>query len=436
MATTTSSAPASVSPATRELPSFHTIGVGAGPANLSLAALHESATDERIALFDKQPGPTWHDTLLHSGVRMQTSWLKDLVSIVDPTHKLTFLNYLVTSGRLFALLHAQFDFIPRREYMNYLAWASAQIEHIHYGVTVDRISLADDGFVVHSGDRPLARSEHVVVGVGTRPSIPAGLDGLPRERAFLADDLRLHLGDLARDANAPVAVVGGGQTGLECVVNLMNAGMTDIRWLGRRQWFPTIDDSPAANEFYRPAHQRFLQSLPRETRRQLVVEQNPTAEATTPGALRGLYQANYDRMLELGHFPASLLPGRDVMSGEMQGDQLVLRCSTTHGIEQHRVQHAVIATGRETVDVPFDEDLRARIEVDEDGEMIVDRDYSVRWAGRNGHRIYALNRGRMSHGIPDANLTLLPVRSAIVLNSMFGRPLFEINDELSPISWS
>jgi lysine N6-hydroxylase len=436
MATTTSSAIAGASPRMRELPAFHTIGIGAGPANLSLAALHESATDERIALFDKQPGPTWHDTLLHSGVRMQTSWLKDLVSIVDPTHKLTFLNYLVTSGRLFALLHAQFDFIPRREYMNYLAWASAQIQNIHYGVAIDRISLAGDGFVVHSGDRPLARSEHVVVGVGTRPSIPAGLDGLPRERAFLADDLRLHLGDLARDANAPVAVVGGGQTGLECVVNLMHAGMTDIRWLGRRQWFPTIDDSPAANEFYRPAHQRFLQSLPRETRRRLVVEQNPTAEATTPGALRGLYQANYDRMLELGHFPASLLPGRDVMSGELQGDELVLRCSTTQGIEQHRVRHAVIATGRETVDVPFDEDLRARIETDEDGEMIVDRDYSVRWAGRNGHRIYALNRGRMSHGIPDANLTLLPVRSAIVLNSMFGRPLFEINDELSPISWS
>lgn len=436
MPATTISAPASGSPATRDLPSFHTIGVGAGPANLSLAALHESATDERIALFDKQPGPTWHDTLLHSGVRMQTSWLKDLVSIVDPTHKLTFLNYLVSTGRLFALLHAQFDFIPRREYMNYLAWASEQIDNIHYGVTIDRISLADDGFVVHSGDRPLARSEHVVVRVGTRPCMPAGLDGLPGERVFLADDLRLRIDDLALDASAPVAVVGGGQTGLECVLSLMHAGMTDILWLGRRQWFQTIDDSPVANEFYRPAHQRFLQDLPRATRRRLVIEQNPTAEATTPGALRALYHANYDRMLELGRFPASLLPGRDVMSGEMEGSQLVLNCSTNQGVEQHRVRHAVIATGRETVEVPFDADLRGRIETDDDGEMVVDHDYSVRWAGRNAHRIYALNRGRMSHGIPDANLTLLPVRSAIVLNSMFGRALFQINDDICPISWS
>jgi lysine N6-hydroxylase len=427
---------ASVSHAQRELPTFHTIGVGAGPANLSLAALHRSATGERIALFDKAPGPGWHDTLLHSGARMQTSWIKDLVSIVDPTHALTFMNYLVSTGRLFALLNAQFDFIPRHEYMQYLKWAAEQIDDIHYGVTIDAISLAEDGFVVSSKGQAIARSEHVVVGVGTRSAMPAGLAGLPRERAFLADELFLRLDGLATDRDAPVAVVGGGQTGLECVMNLLAAGMTDIRWLGRRQWFQTIDDSPVANEFYRPAHQRFLQDLPRATRRRLVTEQNPTGDALTPGALRGLYQANYDRMLELGHFPATLLPGRDVMHGDVDGDELTLQCSTNQGVECHRVAHAVIAVGRETVPVPFDDDLRARIETDEDGELIVDRDYSVRWAGRDGHRIYAMNRGRMSHGIPDANLTLLPVRSAIVLNSMLGREVFQVHDDVCPISWA
>lgn len=419
-----------------ELPSFHTVGIGAGPANLSLAALHRSATGERIALFDRQAGPSWHDTLLHSGARMQTSWLKDLVSIVDPMHELTFLNYLVSSGRLFALLNAQYDFIPRREYMRYLAWASERLDDIHYGVEIDRISLTADGFVVSSGGRPVARSQHVAVGVGTRSSMPAGLAGLPRERAFLADDLHHRIGDLARAPGAAVAVVGGGQTGLECVLQLLQAGMTDVRWLGRRQWFQTIDDSPVANEFYRPAHQRFLQELPRATRRRLITEQNPTGDALTPGALRVLYQANYDGMLERGHYPASLLPGRDVVGGELRADELELVCVTVGGEERQRVRHAVIATGRETVEVPFDEELQARIETDADAEMLVDRDYSVRFAGRDGHRIYALNRGRMSHGIPDANLTLLPVRSAIVLNSMLGRERFSVRDDVCPIAWS
>ncbi len=187
MATTTSRA-ASATESTGPLPFFHTIGIGAGPANLSLAALHESATDERIALFDKQPGPSWHDTLLHTGVRMQTSWLKDLVSIIDPTHKLSFLNYLVSSGRLFALLHAQFDFIPRREYMNYLTWASAQIENIHYGVTIDRVSLADDGFVVYSQRPPagtlgaLGRRRRNATLLPARVRGPARRPRLPRRR--------------------------------------------------------------------------------------------------------------------------------------------------------------------------------------------------------------------------------------------------------------
>jgi lysine N6-hydroxylase len=419
-----------------ELPFYRAVGIGAGPANLSLAALYQSSTSEQIALFDKQCGPTWHASLLHSGVRMQTSWLKDLVSLVDPTHKLSFLNYLVSTGRLFALLNAQFDFIPRREYMNYLDWASKQINNIHYGVTIERISFTDAGFVVHTEGRPVARAEHLVIGVGTRPIMPEGLVGLPADRAFIADRLALRIDQMSVDKQEPVAVVGGGQTGMECVLKLLHAGFTDIRWLGRRQWFQTIDDSPVANEFYRPAHRKFLQGLSRTTRRRLIEEQNPTGDAITPGALRVLYQANYGGMLELGWFPAALLPGRDVTTGVLDRDDIVLHCAASEGKEEHRVKYVVVAAGRETVDVPFDDDLRQRIDTDETGEMIIEEDYSVRWTGRNGHRIYALNRGRMSHGISDANLTLLPVRSAIVINSMFDRQLFDVRDELCPISWS
>ncbi len=415
-------------------PWYHTVGIGAGPASLSLAALYP-ATEGGIALFDKQPGPTWHADLLHPGVRMQTSWLKDLVSLVDPTHKLSFLNYLVSTGRLFALLNAQFDFIPRREYMNYLVWSSQQIDNLHYGVTIDRVSFDGDGFVVHSLGRPVARSQHLVVGVGTRPVNPPGLAWLPPERAMIADHLGRNLAAMSHHLDAPVAVVGGGQTGIEAVLRLLHAGFTDIRWLGRRQWFMTIDDSPVANEFYRPAHQQFLQDLSRTSRRRLVEEQNPTGDALTPGVLRVLYQANYDRMLELGRFPVTLLPGRDVTTGAIEGDDLVLKCVTTEGKEEQRVRHVVVAVGREAVDVPFDDDLDARIAVDEAGEMILEPDYSLRWNGGGDHRIYALNRARMSHGVPDANLTLLPIRAAIVLNSMFGRQLFEVRDDLCPISW-
>jgi len=152
-----------------EVPWFHTVGIGAGPANLSLAALFEAVAPHRIALFDRQPGPAWHPDLLFPGVRMQTSWLKDLVCLVEPCHRLTFLNYLVSTGRLFALLNSQYGVIPREEYARYLAWAGEQLEDVHYGTAVDRVSF-DDGFHLHSGSRPLARSDHLVLGIGSVPA--------------------------------------------------------------------------------------------------------------------------------------------------------------------------------------------------------------------------------------------------------------------------
>jgi lysine N6-hydroxylase len=417
-----------------ELPYYHTVGIGAGPANLSLAALFESSTAERIALFDSQPGPSWHNRLLHSGVRMQTSWLKDLVSLVAPRHELTFLNYLVTTGRMYALLNAQFDVIPRQEYVRYLTWAAERLRNVCYGVTVDRISF-DDGFIVYAGGRALARSEHLVIGMGSAPVIPDALAGLPPERSFIADELAERLDAMKTDLDAPVAVVGGGQTGIEATMRLLSQGFTNINWFGRRLWFDTIDDSPAANDVYRPAHLTALQRLSPMTRRQVIERLNPTGDALTPGAMRALYQANYDGMLELGRFPVTLFPARDVVAGRVEGDDIVLRCQTPEKPQEHHTRYVVVATGRRNAQVPFDDDLQDRVEVGEDGELMVEPDYSVRWKGMNGHQIYALNRARLNLGLTDANLTLLPVRAAIVLNSMFGRELFQIHDDLCPVNW-
>ena len=418
-----------------EIRYYHTVGVGAGPANLSLAALFQDSTEEEIALFDRQSGPYWHNRLLHSGVRMQTSWLKDLVSLVSPRHELTFLNYLVSTGRVYSLMNAQFDVIPRLEYVRYLAWAAGKLKNVHYGVDVERITFGEDGFRLYSAGRPVARSENLVIGIGSAPVIPDGFAGLPPERAFIADDLAERLDAMSDRPDAPVAVVGGGQTGIEAVLKLLRQGFTNIRWFGRRLWFDTIDDSPNANDVYRPAHVEALQRLSPPTRRHIIERLNPTGDALTPGAMRTLYQANYDGMLELGKFPVVLYPGRDVKNGVLDGDEIVLCARTPEKTEEQRVRYAVIATGRRNVDVPFDDELRERVEFGDDGELVIEPDYSVRWKGTNGHKMYALNRARYNQGLTDANLTLLPVRAAIVLNSLFGREMFQIRDELCPVNW-
>jgi lysine N6-hydroxylase len=419
-----------------DVPFYTAVGIGAGPANLSLAALFPAAAPAEIALFDRQPGPAWHPALLHPGVTMQTSWMKDLVSLVDPTHPLTFMNYLVTTGRLYNLLNAQFSTIPRLEYVKYLEWAAAQLPRLHWGVGVDQVTYADDsGFTLWAGADPVARGQHLVLGVGTEPYLPPDLAHLPEDQVCVPDDLAARLPGFT-DRSAPVAVVGGGQTGAECVLELLAQGFTDIRWFGRRPWFQPMDDSPPANEFYRPAHGAHLQQLPRAGRSALIEGQTLTGDAISPGTIHAIYQANYRGELTLGRFPVTMYPGRDVTDGKAAADgTLVLHAIGNDLPETHEVRYAVLATGRRPRPAPFDLDLHERVETDDAGGMIVDADYSVRWKGSGDSRIYALNRARLSHGIPDANLTLLPVRAALVLNSIADRQLLTVKDDALPVRW-
>jgi lysine N6-hydroxylase len=417
-----------------DVPRFHLAGIGAGPANLSLAALFETASPLPMALFEQQSQPSWHRGLLYSGVQMQTSWLRDLVSLVEPGHRLTFLQYLVSTGRVWAFLNAQYQSIPRLEYVQYLSWASEQLSHLYYGTPVSRVSF-DDGFWLYDGDRPLARSEHLVLGQGTAPYVPESFQDVDPDRMVVADDLRDWLDRTDPPRRASVAVVGGGQTGAECVLELLGQRYQDIRWFGRRPWFAPLDDSPGANEFYRPAYARFLQQLPMDTRRDLVTRQVLTSDAITPGTIRTLYQVNYEQMLLTGSFPIKLFPGRDVVRAEPDGEGLRLTCLAQGGQEVHHADRLVVAAGRQPSPLPFDSELLGMVELDEHGDPVVDTNLMVSFKGGDDHRIYAQGRVRYSHGLSYANLSLLPVRSAIILNSLFDREIFVVRDECLSTIW-
>lgn len=417
------------------VPCYHSIGVGAGPANLSLAALFESVAPDRIALFDGRHAPGWHDGLLHVGTRMQSSWIKDLVSLVDPTHRLSFLNYLVTSGRVYTFLSAQYEEIPRLEYARYLAWASGRLAHMYYDTPIDRISF-DDGFAVYSGDRLLARSDHLVLGLGTRPRRPAAFRGLDDTHVVIAEQLRGRAESLASDPDARVAVVGGGQTGAECVLELLRIGVRDIWWFGRRPWFATHDDSPAANDFYRPAYTRYFPQLSVEARRLLAEQQVLTSDGITDSTLRTIYQLNYEELLRTEHSPVTMLPGCDVFRAKARDGELELTCAASGGTATYRARCAILATGYEPAPLPFDDELSALIEHDDCGQPIVGSDFAIRWSGGRDHRLFAQNRASHVHGLADRNLSLLAPRSATIINALFEREVFAVRDDCSSMVWS
>jgi lysine N6-hydroxylase len=365
---------------------------------------------------------------------MQTGWLKDLVCLVDPSHRMSFLSYLVRTRRVFTFLSAQYSEIPRLEYVRYLEWAAQQLADVHFGTRVDCVSF-DNGFSLYSDGRLLVTSDHLVLGIGSCPRVPPCLDGLDDTRMAVADYLLSRLETLELDPGEPVAVVGGGQTGAECALELQRRGFTDIRWFGRRPWFAPLDDSPSANEMYRPAYGEFLNRLPNELKRDLVTEQVLTSDGISASTLRALFQGNYEDLLRTGRAPITMLPGRRVTGGEPHGSGAKMSCAGPHGQESHDVRFVVVATGRMPAPLPFDEQLQEMIDTDGHGDVVVEADYSVRWKGQDRHKIFAQNRARFIHGLPDANLSLLPTRSALIINSLFGREVFEVADDSGTTVW-
>ncbi|MGH3660958.1 MAG: SidA/IucD/PvdA family monooxygenase [Micromonosporaceae bacterium] len=415
---------------------YDTVGIGAGPSNLSLAALFPALSPREIALFDAQPGPAWHSGLLHPGVRMQTGWVKDLVSMLDPTHPLSFLNYLVTTGRIYGLLGAGYETIPRLEYTQYLAWAAGQIPRLFYNTPIDQVSFDDGRLYCHSRGEIAASCDHLVLGMGTVPVVPDFCSDLDSDRLILADLLDQQMPQ-QMDPETPVIVVGSGQTSAECVGALLNRGCRNIKWVGRRTWYGPLEDSPTANDLYRPAYHEFFVNLPHEARRRLVGGQILTSDGITPGTLTGLYQANYEARLRYGNFPVTLMPGRNVVGARMVDGEAELRCVGVSGDEEAlRSQYVVLAAGRRATPPPFDEELSELIEWDEHGEPVIERDFSIMWKHADHHKIFVLNRGRYVQGLIDSNLSILPIRSAILINSLAERTVFKFQDQYVSTTWA
>ena len=81
------------------------VAVGAGPANLSLAALTAAARERghaslSSAFLERNTWVRWHSGQMFPGTLMQTEFYRDLVTPIDPTSRFTFLNYLKSQGRI------------------------------------------------------------------------------------------------------------------------------------------------------------------------------------------------------------------------------------------------------------------------------------------------------------------------------------------------
>ncbi|WP_168711357.1 SidA/IucD/PvdA family monooxygenase [Streptomyces sp. RKND-216] len=418
--------------------SFDLVGIGVGPSNLSLAALAEPVEGLRAGFLESKPRFRWHPGLMLPDAWLQVSYLKDLVTLVDPTSRFSFLNFLSEQGRIFRALVANGMSCSRQEFEQYYQWAAEGLPDIHWQSRVKSVSVVGDRFEVVCDSGLTATARSLVLGSGREPYLPPFAAAFHGSRVLHGSELLSVRPDLA---GRRVMVVGAGQSGAEVVNYLLSedaATPAELTWVSSRVGFLPIDDSPFSNEWFAPSYVDYFHSLPAGRRADLLGRQRLASDGVSESLLRKIYQRLY-RLdhLEGGTLSHRLLPCRRVtdLRGHADGVEVSVLDTDRDVRETVPADVVVFCTGYRSRFPDYLEPLREALTGD-GGAFRVRRDYSLDWDGPPGLRVFVQNFAEDSHGIADPNLSLSAWRSARIVNAAVGREVYRTDGASTATAWS
>jgi len=411
-------------------------GIGIGPANLSLAALAQPKPGLTATFFERSSEFQWHAGMMVPDAMLQVHYLKDLVSLVDPSNPLSFLAYLAKQKQLLSFINANFDQVLRREFNQYYRWACTQLPNLHFNSEVRSVEF-ENGLFLLKGDTWVQPARNLVLGTGQQPSIPAFA------RPHLGDTLFHSSQYMTRKRSLKdkrVVVIGGGQTGAEIIQHLLSdtsALPASVTWVSRRWNFSPLDESPFTNELYTPQYSDHFFAQPEAVRQSLLVEQKLASDGISQSLLQSIYRRLYE-LKHVLHHPCKirLLPGRELTAVQQRPHHwsLSLVHGHSHVQEELSADMAVLCTGYAYQMPECLGAIEPRI-TRRNGEYVFNQDYSVQWDGPQGSAIYVQNAARSQKGIADPNLGLIPWRCANILNSVSGQALYDLDEPDAFVQW-
>ncbi|OKO81865.1 SidA/IucD/PvdA family monooxygenase [Bradyrhizobium sp. NAS96.2] len=416
--------------------------IGAGPANLSLAALAAPIPQVSLRILERSDTLRWHPGLLLEGALMQTSPLKDLVTPADPTSAYSFLAYLHDKRRLYQAIVRGIASVSRSEFEDYLKWASEKLGNVQFGEQVVSVELCGEAFSIATNRRSY-RAHTTVLGVGRVPSIPDWSKNAPENQVFHGSTL---LGQRRELSSKRVVVVGGGQTGAEVFLHLLRGAcgtLGALTWVTRRASIFALEDSPFVNEWFFPQFGGWFFEQGEATRRQILERQSLASDGVNSSTLRAIYNALYDREVGRGTYPAQVEIRVNTTAEGLRATspfRLGLRQQATGVCAEHVADIIVLATGYRTEIPSFLEPVANRLSIVSapggSREIAVEKDFSARFDGPEKCRLYVQNGARFQHGIADTNLSLVPWRASTVLNSIIGRVAYDCGPATGVVKWN
>lgn len=418
------------------------IGVGFGPSNLALAIAVEehnsrAAPEDRIRarFLERQPSFGWHRGMLIDDATMQVSFLKDLVTMRNPTSDFSFLCFLRERGRLVDFLNAKTLFPLRIEFHEYFEWAAARIAHqVDYGAEVVSVEpvLAEDGevrwfdvvsLVPGAPERTVVRrARNISVAVGLEPHLPPGTE--LSDRIWHNSQLVPRVREL-NESGASVGrilVLGAGQSAAEAVDYLHRSfPEAEVCAVFAKYGYTPADDSPFANRIFDPeAVDVYFQSTP-EVKQSLVDYHRSTNYSVVDmDLIESLYATMYREKVQ-GNERLRLRNVSRIRDVRTLDDRLdvTVEFLPTGEREVLSADLLVHATGYRPRDLETLLGRAAKLCLrDDDDAVRVGRDHRVEVAPEVTAGIYLQGATEHTHGLTSTLLSTTAVRSGEILDSL------------------
>jgi lysine N6-hydroxylase len=419
------------------------IGIGAGPANLSLAALLTTARDRglislRSTFFEKNQAIFWHSGQMFPGTLMQTEFYRDLVTPADPTSRFSFLNYVKLNGRLDQFFCSSTIYPTRSEFEDYFNWVANQIADIVFAANVHSVDYNPETnlFIVEveneSQPRRRYESKHIVLGCGAGPiSTSASI------KAGRVVDVSALLGFDFPNSLERILVVGGGQSAAECVNYLLDQFAeteTQIVWVTSETAFRALDTSNFSRETYSASYAREFAALPKPLREKIIHDDRSVANGITPLFAQALYQ----RLYRLKYFTPSGAANPSVhvqantevleVHDEANGARVTARSLPTGETSVDVFDCVILCTGLDDETVFHSPIIGAQLKT-RIGKNEASDGYAIAWDGPSDRMIFVQSQNTLTHGLGDASFVTAPRRNACILNSIAGKEIYRIDDD-------
>ncbi len=409
------------------------VGIGVGPFNLGLACLAHPIKDLDSVFFERKPAFDWHGNILMTHARMQTPFTADLVTPADPTSPFSFLNFLKQHGRLHAYM-IRGDIYPLREEFNqYYQWCANQLENIHFGHTVTDVEYdsVQQCYCVHTVDAEtettaVTPASALVIGTGTVPYWP---DGIPRD-----DDRIIHSSQYLAQRprikkSRRIAVVGGGQSGAEVFLDLLQGQDThtyDLLWLTRSTHFFPTEEGKLTLEMTSPAYIEHFFGLSESKRQALIHAQHNLHKGSRLDTLAEIYDTMYAHHVR-GNLRTELLPATSLSEIHHERGVDGLRLSLFHNHLEtgfsRDVDAVILATGYKDALPDFMDRIADRILLDANGNPDLDLNHTV---DINRREIFIQNMDLHTHGFSTSDLSVSYNYNSRILNTVTGRTVYPL----------